>query len=355
MQCQPGQSPTVSAAHHWRAVVLCLFTSVWCLEPTSGQQPGEEPAAGRYAIAVHGGAGSAPESFTPQENRARRESLRRALKIGNDILSDGGKAVDAVESVIRFLEDDPQFNAGKGAVFHAEGGHELDASIMDGKTKACGAVAAVTTVKNPISLARLVMTKTPHVLLASKGADRFAREMGVELVDPTYFDTEAKRRAWQRGRKRGAAPSSGTVGCVALDRHGDLAAGTSTGGLTNKRFGRVGDSPIIGAGTYADNQTCAVSCTGIGEEFIRHVVAYDVSALMKYGRLTLGDAVDTIIHRRLKPGSGGIIAVSRDGEIRMDYNTRGMACAAADSSGRFEVRWGGEPKKDESPKRDEAP
>ena len=257
--------------------------------------------------------------------------------------------MDAVEQVIRFLEDDPQFNAGKGAVFNSDGGHELDASIMDGQTKACGAVAGVKTVKNPISLARLVMTKTQHVLLAGDGADRFAKEMKVDTVDQKYFWTEEQHQAWLKAREKqkqleGDTPSStahkGTVGCVALDKQGNLAAGTSTGGLTNKKYGRVGDSPIIGAGTYADNKTCAVSCTGIGEHFIRNAVAYDVSARMAYKGGSVKEAVSHVIHQILKPGDGGMIALAHDGSISMDFNTPGMARAAADSSGRFEVQLG---------------
>jgi beta-aspartyl-peptidase (threonine type) len=253
--------------------------------------------------------------------------------------------------VVRYLEDDPNFNAGKGAVFHADGGHELDASIMDGRDKACGAVAAVTTVKNPVCLARMVMTKTRHILLVGAGAERFARETGVELVGQDYFYTEAQRQVWQRAQRKGREQSRntfplrylGTVGCVARDGRGNLAAATSTGGLTNKRPGRVGDTPIIGAGNYADNQTCAVSGTGIGEQFIRHSAAYEVAALMKYKGLRVTEAVEQVVRQRLKPDQGGLIAVSRDGKIAIDYNTGGMAWAAADSSGRFEVRWSDPP------------
>lgn len=299
-----------------------------------------------FAIAVHGGAGSSGEHLSDEERAAREAAMKQALTIGRDILAEGGTSLDAVEKVIRFLEDDPQFNAGRGAVFNRAGGHELDASIMDGRTKACGAVAGVKTVKNPISLARLVMTKTRHVLLGGEGADQFAEEMGVDRVEQKYFWTEKAFHEWQEANRensdstRSKPGHKGTVGCVALDRHGNLAAGTSTGGLTNKKFGRIGDSPIVGAGTYADNATCAVSCTGIGEHFIRNAVAYDVSARIVYKGQSVKDAVQHVIKKTLKPGDGGIIAVAHDGSIWMDFNTPGMTRAAADSSGRFEVQLG---------------
>ena len=222
---------------------------------------------------------------------------------------------------------------------------------MDGRSKACGAVAGTTIAKNPISLARLVMTDTRHVLLAAAGADAFAKEKAVPVVPRDYFVTEEQKRRWEKAREKrdgAAAPGAeenhladriGTVGCVALDSHGNLAAGTSTGGLMMKKFGRVGDSPIVGAGTYADNATCAVSCTGVGEEFIRNAIAYDISAQMKYANTDLESAVSKNLKQTLKPGFGGIIALDHNGAIVMEYNTRGMACAAADANGRFEVRW----------------
>ncbi len=306
-----------------------------------------EDAAGakRYAIALHGGAGKSP---TADEAPAAENSLGEALAIGDKVLADGGTSLDAVENVIRFLEDDPLFNAGRGAVFNSAGGHELDASIMDGRTKACGAVAAVRTVRHPVSLSRMVMEKTRHVLLTGDGAEKFADEMRVERVENSWFDTDKQRRAWEKAKAEAAKQSSrampethyGTVGCVALDQHGNLAAGTSTGGLTNKKFGRVGDSPIIGAGTYADNATCAVSCTGIGEQFIRHVVAYDISARMAYLKQPLAEAVSDILTTRLSKNDGGIIALGADGTIVMDFSTAGMARAAANSSGRREVKIG---------------
>jgi beta-aspartyl-peptidase (threonine type) len=328
-----------------RAIVLprrefltaALCSGALCL-PAAGQE------GKRFAIALHGGAGKSPDG----ETTAALKSLGEALDIGVKVLADGGRSLDAVERVIRFLEDDPLFNAGKGAVFNAAGGHELDASIMDGRTKACGAVAAVKTARHPISLARLVMEKTRHVLLTSDGAEKFADEQKVERVENSWFDTDKQRAAWKKAQgaeankqSRAAAPSHyGTVGCVCLDTHGNLAAGTSTGGLTNKKFGRVGDSPIVGAGTYADNATCAVSCTGIGEQFIRHAASYDISARLAYLKQPLNEAVSDVLRKRLKEGDGGIIAVGADGTIVMDFTTAGMARAAADSSGKREVKIG---------------
>lgn len=316
-----------------------------------GEQTEADVSRLEYAIAIHGGAGSSSTNLSDLVKRSQRRALEEALKSGQEILQAGGSSLDAVEKVIRSLEDAPQFNAGKGAVFNSEGDHELDASIMDGKTRACGAVAGVTIAKNPISLARKVMTETEHVMLSGQGADAFAEELGVETVTNRYFSTDFRYRAWQRALHAESHSSShtganrihfGTVGCVALDSSGNLAAGTSTGGLTNKKFGRIGDSPIVGAGTFADNQTCAVSCTGIGEQFIRNVVAYDVSAMMEYRAVTLEESVRTILTEKLKPGYGGIIAVANDGQIVMQFNTAGMARGAADSTGRFEVLIGSE-------------
>ncbi len=299
----------------------------------------------RYAIAIHGGAGSSPERFTAEQNAARHASLKRVLEAGVKILKEGGTSLDAVEEVVRLLEDDPLFNAGKGAVLNAKGGCELDASIMDGKTLGCGAVAGVTVVKNPIALARKVMTETRHVLLSGPGANTFAEEQKVPLVENAYFITEDMQKSWERVQNRlqekKSAESRGTVGCVALDSHGNLAAATSTGGLMNKKFGRVGDSPIVGAGTYAANDTCAVSCTGTGEEFIRRALAYDVAAQMRYANRPVDAAVKEILTQKLKPNVGGIIAVDKNGVITMQFNTGGMPRAAADSTGRFEVIWPG--------------
>jgi beta-aspartyl-peptidase (threonine type) len=299
--------------------------------------PGERDGQ-RWALAVHGGAGVPHGSLSEERQRAYRGSLEAALRSGVAILERGGRSLDAVEQIIRQLEDDPLFNAGKGAVFSNAGINELDASIMDGSTLACGGVAGVTTVKNPISLARLVMERTPHVLLARDGAEQFAQAMDLERVDPAYFFTQDRWDSLERVKNAAEKRSGGgTVGAVALDRHGNLAAGTSTGGLTNKMYGRVGDSPIIGAGTYADNTTCAVSATGQGEEFIRHGVARSIAALMELTDLSLQEAADKVVHQRLQPDDGGIIAVDGRGNIAMPFNTAGMFRAAADSDGRFEV------------------
>ena len=327
------------------AVFIALLAR--CSPPACGDEPAQ-PAAKRYAIVIHGGAGTDPAKMTKAEVAAVESSLKKALASGVVELDKGGTSLDAVEKVIRFLEDDPLFNAGKGAVFNAEGKHELDASIMDGRTKACGAVASVRTVKNPISLARLVMTKTKHVLLVADGAEKFADEVKVDRVDQQYYFTQKaydelqKKRSAEKTLPKSEEAPKGTVGCAALDSHGNLAAGTSTGGLTNKKAGRVGDSPLIGAGTYADNATCAVSCTGTGEEYIRHAVAYDISARLAYKGDTLKDAVHAILTTRLKKGDGGIIAVDRLGNITMQNNTSGLARAAADSSGYQEVKLGNE-------------
>ena len=310
-------------------------------------QSNQPSTSGKYTIVIHGGTLGDLASINPGHQAAGRETLTKALTIGKQILERDGTSLDAVEQVIRFLEDDPTFNAGRGAVFNAAGGHELDASIMDGITKQCGAVAGVKTVKNPISLARLVMLNTRHVLLAGEGAEQFATEMKVDRVENKYFSTPARFEEWQKlkaakQQKSAAAqePHKGTVGCVVLDRHGHLAAGTSTGGLTNKMFGRIGDSPIVGAGTYAEDATCAVSCTGIGEQFIRNAVAYDVAAQMKYQKRSVKEAVTLIVQQTLKKGDGGIIAVGADGEFTMQFNTGGMARAVTTSGGVFEVQFG---------------
>ena len=327
---------------------------VWTVLIVSNAQPpthaadAPPPRNVEYALAVHGGAGIEPERMTADQRAAYEKSLKAALQRGKTILADGGTALDAVEQVVRLLEDDPLFNAGHGAVFNSAGTHELDASIMDGRTRACGAVAAVRTVKNPVSLARLVMTETRHVLLIGDGAEQFADEMEhkqqIERVENSSFSTLKRRSEWERAverekQRRDPQPAKGTVGCVALDRDGNLAAATSTGGLTNKRFGRVGDSPIIGAGTYADNATCAVSCTGTGEEFIRNAIAFRVSALMSFKNLSLDEAAREAI-AVLPHDAGGLIAVAANGSISMPMNTTGMARAAADSTGRFEVKLG---------------
>lgn len=280
--------------------------------------------------------------MSADEHEPYRRALASSLEIGSSILTRGGAALDAVEQVVRWLEDDEKFNAGRGSVYNERGMHELDASIMDGRTLACGAVASVTTVRNPIQLARLVMEKSPNVMMMGSGAEEFGRAMGIELVDNHYFDTprrldELRRYLSQQEAAAADAAKLGTVGAVARDVHGNLAAATSTGGITGKRFGRVGDSPIIGAGTYADNRSVAVSCTGRGEEFIRHCVARDIAAMVEYGKMAVDDAVKSVLFGKLRPGDGGISAVDQAGNLSMQFNTTGMYRAAADSHGRFEI------------------
>ncbi|MBX2912570.1 MAG: isoaspartyl peptidase/L-asparaginase [Cyclobacteriaceae bacterium] len=290
----------------------------------------------RFSIALHGGAGTIlRQHMTAEKERAYKEALDNALEAGYAILAEAGSAIDAVERAVVELEDSPLFNAGRGSVFTAAGKHEMDASIMEGRTLGAGAVSLVTNVKNPVVLARLVMEKSGHVFLAGDGAMAFAKAMKCELRDEDYFYDEFRYRQWQETKGSGktqldhTVPKEdkfGTVGAVALDQHGNLAAATSTGGMTNKKFGRVGDSPMIGAGNYANNATCAVSCTGSGEFFIRGVVAYDVSCLMEYKNLALRQACDEVIHQRLKRigGDGGLVAVDAKGNMAMPFNTDGM-------------------------------
>ncbi|MBI2419088.1 MAG: isoaspartyl peptidase/L-asparaginase [Ignavibacteriales bacterium] len=288
--------------------------------------------APKYCIVIHGGAGASYSTMPDSLQGAYHNDLQAALTIGNNTLKSGGTSVDAVEQVIRFLEDSPLFNAGKGSVLNINGIAEMDASIMNGKDLSCGAVAAVHTVKNPVSLARNVMEKTKHVLLVGYGADAFAREIGAEEKDSAYFIDPERYRGWLKIKSQ-----KGTVGAVALDVHGNLAAATSTGGMAGKMAGRAGDSPIINCGTYANNSTCAVSCTGWGEQFIKNTVAFRVSALMEYKNLSLKDAVDTVLYKILQKNDGGVIAVDKDGNYCMEFNTSGMFRAAANSKGVFET------------------
>lgn len=309
-------------------------TVLLALSPSSAVAQTDKEGVGPVLV-VHGGAGTIRrESLDPETERAIRAKLAEALEAGHALLERGEPALDAVEAAIRVMEDSPLFNAGKGAVFTHEGRNELDASIMDGATREAGAVAGVSHVKNPISLARLVMTDSPHVMLAREGAEEFALEMGVELVPSTYFFTarrwESLRRVREREVEEGASSGPvdekfGTVGAVALDRSGNLAAATSTGGMTNKRWGRIGDSPIIGAATWAD-EACAVSSTGHGEFFIRWAVAHDVCARMRYRETSLSEAADRVVNGVLVEagGEGGIIALDAEGNIAMPFNTSGM-------------------------------
>ena len=288
---------------------------------------------GHYTIVVHGGAGYISPDISQVDKNAYLQALSNALNIGKKILESGGTSLEAVEQVIRFFEDDSLFNAGKGAVYTAEGTHELDASIMNGKDLSCGAVAGVKIIKNPISLARMVMEKTPYVLFAGEGADELGEKFGVDIVDNHYFDVVKRYKQW---RKKHDENAKGTVGCVAVDQYGNITAGTSTGGLTDKWGGRVGDSPLVNAGTYANNKTCGVSCTGEGELFIRNTVAFNVSALMEYKDLSLQEAAEEIISR-LPEDSGGLITVDKDGNYAFVFNTSSMLRGIANSKGEFKT------------------
>jgi L-asparaginase / beta-aspartyl-peptidase len=298
-----------------------------------------------YAIAIHGGAGAVPRSsLTPGREQVYRAGLEAALEAGYGVLERGGSSLDAVTAAVRTLEDDPAFNAGRGAALTREGAAELDAAIMDGRQQRAGAVASVRHVRNPVELARRVMEKSRHVLLVGAGAEEFALEEGIALVPNHYFRTPERLRqldSEQRGERVSdlVPPPQGTVGAVALDAAGNLAAATSTGGLTNKRPGRVGDSPIIGAGTYAKNGVCAVSATGHGEYFIRAVAAHHVCAAVEHRGLTLAAAMRELLHDILPKlgGDGGMIGVDRDGHIAMEFSTEGMYRAARDSAGRREL------------------
>ena len=322
---------------------------------------GDSPAAtiqttamskNHFGLVIHGGAGTIdPGKMTPERETEYRAGLERSLQAGAEILRRGGASLDAVEAAVRVMEDDPHFNAGRGAVFTSAGTHELDASIMDGKTLKAGAVASLKHIKNPISLARLVMEKSPHVMLDGAGAEAFAKANGIEMVDEKYFFTqerwdslqklkEAEKHGGSGGKKFliSDADRHGTVGAVAVDQNGNLAAATSTGGNTNKWPGRVGDSPIIGAGTYANNATCAISATGDGEYFIRAVAAHDISALMEYRGMKLEEAAKATLDKveRLG-GKGGLIAIDGKGEVALPFNTNGMYRGRIDQSGNITV------------------
>jgi len=292
-----------------------------------------------YALAIHGGAGTlAREWMTEEKELAYRESLKVALQIGNELLLNGASALDAVEACVQNLEDNPLFNAGRGAVFTHDGTHELDASIMEGKTLMAGAVAGVKRIANPIQLARAVMEKSQHVMLCGTGAEAFALHNGFDLVENDYFYTDNRFHQLQEALKEGGifldhsipdkSPNKpmGTVGAVALDSFGNLAAATSTGGMTNKQWGRVGDTPIIGSGTYANNKTCAVSCTGHGEFFIRSVVAYELHCRMLYAKQNLEQACHELVMLQLKEfgAEGGLIAIDKEGNICLPFNSEGM-------------------------------
>jgi L-asparaginase / beta-aspartyl-peptidase len=298
------------------------------------------------ALAIHGGAGTILKStMTPEKEAAFRAALRQALMAGHEVLKRHGTSLDAVLAAVQIMEDSPLFNAGKGAVFTANGTNELDAAIMDGATLKASAIAGVQRIKNPIALARAVMETSEHVMLTGAGAEAFAKMRGFAMMPPSYFHTPARWESLQKAKeaeKQGVKPEAqpaerkhGTVGCVALDEFGNLAAGTSTGGMTNKKWGRVGDAPIIGAGTYANNATCAVSATGHGEYFIRAAVAHDISAQMLYKGASLTEAANDVVMRKLVAlgGEGGIIAIDRSGTIAMPFNSAGMYRASLDANG----------------------
>ncbi|MBL7711186.1 MAG: isoaspartyl peptidase/L-asparaginase [Chitinophagaceae bacterium] len=295
-----------------------------------------------FAIALHGGAGTiAPETMTEEKYAAYTQGLKAALDAGYAVLERGGASLDAVQAAVMSLEDCPLFNAGKGAVFNSTGGHEMDAALMEGSTKRAGAVAGVTAARNPVQAARTVMEHTEHVLLSGPGADQFVREQGLPIEGPDYFFNQFRYDQWKEAQAEGrvqldhSEKKMGTVGAVALDQSGNLAAATSTGGMTNKQYGRVGDSPLIGAGTWADNHTCAISCTGHGELFIRSVVAYDIACLMEYKGLSLADACHKVVMDKLVKtgGEGGLVAIDQAGNIAMPFNSSGMYRAARKSDG----------------------
>jgi len=331
-----------------------LITLVMAATITSAQQKE------KYVLVIHGGAGTIlKKNMTPEKEAAYVAALTLALQTGYDQLKAGKGSLDAVEATIHVMEDSPLFNAGKGAVFTHEGKNELDAAIMDGKTLMAGAVAGVTTIRNPISAARAVMEKSEHVMMVGKGAEVFAKEAGMTIVDPSYFYTKERWDGLQKalaedsvktvldhGNKKSMLLGTvskdykfGTVGAVALDNNGNLAAGTSTGGMTNKKYGRVGDAPIIGAGTYANNLTAGVSCTGWGEFYIRAVVGHDISALMDYKHLSVAEAAQAVLDKMQKlGGDGGLIALDARGNVTMPFNTAGMYRGTVTSEGKIKVQ-----------------
>lgn len=299
------------------------------------------------SIAIHGGAGTIlRSSMTPALQLQYETGLQQALDAGYKVLADGGSSLDAVAAAVVSLEDFPLFNAGKGSVFNNIGGHEMDAAIMYGKDLSAGAVCGVSHIKNPVRLALAVMQHSEHVLLSGEGAEQFARSQNIAFEDDAYFYNQQRYEQWQQALAEDRVQLDhsdkkfGTVGAVALDKDGNLAAATSTGGMTNKKFGRIGDSPIPGAGTYANNDTCAVSCTGHGELFLRRVVGYDISCLMEYKGLSLKEACDIVVYDKLVKinGEGGLIAIDKQGNIEMPFNSEGMYRACKSNKGLNEVR-----------------
>ncbi|MNK13727.1 Isoaspartyl peptidase precursor [compost metagenome] len=331
------------------ALLLCLSIT------TVNAQKKQE----KYILVIHGGAGTITKaSMSAEMEAAYRAALTLALQTGYDALKAGKTSLDAVEATIYVMEDSPLFNAGKGAVFTHDGRNEMDASIMEGKTLMAGAVAGVTTIKNPISAARAVMEKSEHVMMVGPGAELFAKQAGLTIVDPSYFYTKERWEGLQKAIKEDSTKAVldhgnkksmklgtinkdykfGTVGAVALDKSGNLAAGTSTGGMTNKKYGRVGDSPIIGAGTYANNKTAGISCTGWGEFYIRNVVAHDISAMMEYKNMPVAEAAKAVLDKVGKMGGdGGLIALDKNGHVAMPFNTEGMYRGTVTADGKIEV------------------
>ena len=332
-----------------KIVLLVALTLISC-QP----QPEKENKTPNFGIVIHGGAGTIlRKNMTPEMEAQYRETLALAIQTGHAILKAGGSSQEAVEKTIHVMEDSPLFNAGKGAVLTADETIELDASFMNGATLDAGAIAGVQTIKHPISAAIAVMEDSPHVMLSGKGAEAFAASQGLELVSPEYFYTErrinALKRVKEKEQQTAFTPQEwedfknqkfGTVGCVALDQAGNLAAGTSTGGMTNKRWNRIGDAPIIGAGTYANNASCAISATGWGEFFIRSVVAHDIAALMEYKNLSIQEAARIVIHEKVAKlgGDGGIVGIDKQGNIAMEMNTAGMYRAHMDAQGNLTVK-----------------
>ena len=343
-----------------KKVYLLLLISISFLTSNCKNESSEENVLPKkindFAIIIHGGAGTIlKKNMTPEKETAYKDKLTEAIKTGYSILKKGGTSIDAVEKTINILENSPLFNAGKGAVFTHDETNELDASIMTGNNLNAGAVAGVRKVKNPISLARKVMESSPHVLLSGEGATTFAKEQGLELVDSIYFFTESRYQSLLHVKEKMKTDNSkktafydadikdskfGTVGCVALDKKGNITAGTSTGGMTNKRWNRIGDSPIIGSGTYANNETCGVSSTGWGEYFIRAQVAHDISALIDYKGLSLKEATKEVIQNKLKNlgGTGGVVALDKNGNMSFEFNTAGMYRASMNDKGELIVK-----------------
>ncbi|TVZ56324.1 beta-aspartyl-peptidase (threonine type) [Lutibacter sp. Hel_I_33_5] len=342
-----------------KKLIVLLTLLVIAVGCKTEEKTSEEKQQNEFAIIIHGGAGTIlKKNMTDETEAAYKAKLEEAIKVGHSILKNGGSSGDAVVKTIQVMEESPLFNAGKGAVFTHDETNELDASFMDGKTQNAGAVAGVKDIKSPIEAARKVMTHSDHVMLSGTGASIFAKEQGLEIVEPSYFYTERRFNSLQRIKKKEKTELDhddkkaafydadiknskfGTVGCVALDKSGNISAGTSTGGMTNKRWGRIGDAPIIGSGTYANNKTCGVSSTGWGEYFIRGQVAYDISAQMEYQQKTLKEATKDVIQNRLTKlgGTGGVVALDKKGNMSFEFNTAGMYRASMNDKGKLVLK-----------------